>query len=149
MFIFLQSMAKNSVFCSKHGYVPSICKIWIITLIFKKIANFFAENGRKSLKTVIMSSTLGCSGRRREDQFRGVLQHRGQHRRPQEDGRRRLIRLHRQHEIHFAPNFLSRQLFSTIMEFLRKNRFEQKKRLFATFKAIFFDDGTLTLSCLT
>jgi hypothetical protein len=32
-----------------------LCKIWIITLIFEKNANFFAENCRKSQKIVIIT----------------------------------------------------------------------------------------------
>jgi hypothetical protein len=32
----------------------------IITLVFKKNANFFAENWEKSQKTVIITSTPGC-----------------------------------------------------------------------------------------
>jgi hypothetical protein len=34
-----------------------ICKILIITLVFEKNANFFAENCRKSQKIVIITST--------------------------------------------------------------------------------------------
>jgi hypothetical protein len=36
-----------------------LCKIWIITLIFEKNVNFFAENCRKSPKSVIITSTPG------------------------------------------------------------------------------------------
>jgi hypothetical protein len=36
-----------------------LCKILIITLIFEKNANFFAENCQKSQKIVIISSTIG------------------------------------------------------------------------------------------
>jgi hypothetical protein len=35
------------------------CKILIITLVFEKNANFFAENCRKSQKIVIITSTPG------------------------------------------------------------------------------------------
>jgi hypothetical protein len=34
-----------------------LCKILIITLVFEKNANFFAENCRKSQKIVIITST--------------------------------------------------------------------------------------------
>jgi hypothetical protein len=34
-----------------------LCKILIVTLVFKKNANFFAENCRKSQKIVIITST--------------------------------------------------------------------------------------------
>jgi hypothetical protein len=34
-----------------------LCKISIITLVFEKIANFFAENWQKSQKIVIITST--------------------------------------------------------------------------------------------
>jgi hypothetical protein len=34
-------------------------KIWITTLVFKKNADFLAENGRKTQKTVITTSTPG------------------------------------------------------------------------------------------
>jgi hypothetical protein len=36
-----------------------ICKILIITLVFEKNANFFAENCQKSQKMVIITSTPG------------------------------------------------------------------------------------------
>jgi hypothetical protein len=36
-----------------------ICKILIITLVFEKNANFFAENWQKSQKIVIITSTPG------------------------------------------------------------------------------------------
>jgi hypothetical protein len=36
-----------------------ICEILIITLVFEKNANFFAENCRKSPKIVIITSTPG------------------------------------------------------------------------------------------
>jgi hypothetical protein len=34
-----------------------LCKILVITLVFEKNANFFAENCRKSQKIVIITST--------------------------------------------------------------------------------------------
>jgi hypothetical protein len=37
----------------------TFCKNFIITLIFEKNANFFAENWRKSQNIVIISSTPG------------------------------------------------------------------------------------------
>jgi hypothetical protein len=36
-----------------------LCKILIITLVFEKNANFFAENDHKSQKIVIITSTPG------------------------------------------------------------------------------------------
>jgi hypothetical protein len=36
-----------------------LCKILIITLVFEKNANFFAENWQKSQKVVIITSTPG------------------------------------------------------------------------------------------
>jgi pyridoxal/pyridoxine/pyridoxamine kinase len=36
-----------------------LCKILIITLVFEKKANFFAENWQKSPKIVIVTSTPG------------------------------------------------------------------------------------------
>jgi hypothetical protein len=36
-----------------------LCKILIITLVFEKNANFFAENCQKSQKIVIITLTLG------------------------------------------------------------------------------------------
>jgi hypothetical protein len=36
-----------------------LCKILIITLVYEKNANFFAENWRKSQKIVIITSTPG------------------------------------------------------------------------------------------
>jgi hypothetical protein len=36
-----------------------LCKKLIITLVFEKNANFFVENGRKSQKIVIITSTPG------------------------------------------------------------------------------------------
>jgi hypothetical protein len=42
----------------------SICKNLIITLVFEKNANFFAENWQKSQKTVIITSTRSCLARK-------------------------------------------------------------------------------------
>jgi hypothetical protein len=36
-----------------------LCENWIITLVFEKNANFFAENWQKSQKIVIITSTPG------------------------------------------------------------------------------------------
>jgi hypothetical protein len=36
-----------------------LCKMLIITLVFEKNANFFAENGQKLQKIVIITSTPG------------------------------------------------------------------------------------------
>jgi hypothetical protein len=41
----------------KIGVFDSLCKILIITLVFEKNANFFAENRQKSKKIVIITST--------------------------------------------------------------------------------------------
>jgi hypothetical protein len=38
-----------------------LCRILIITLVFEKNANFFAENCQKSPKIVIITSTPGCA----------------------------------------------------------------------------------------
>jgi hypothetical protein len=42
-------------FCTQNK--AKLCKIFIITLVFKKNANFFVENCRKSQKIVIITST--------------------------------------------------------------------------------------------
>jgi hypothetical protein len=39
-----------------------LCKNLITTLVFEKNANFLAENGRKSQKIVIITSTPGFDG---------------------------------------------------------------------------------------
>jgi hypothetical protein len=39
-----------------------LCKFFIITLVFEKNANFFAENWQKSQKIVIITSTPGTDG---------------------------------------------------------------------------------------
>jgi hypothetical protein len=38
-------------------HTASVCELWIIALVFKKNANVFAENWRKSQKIVIITST--------------------------------------------------------------------------------------------
>jgi hypothetical protein len=48
-------------FSEKIGFLTQnkakLCKILIITLVFEKNANFFAENCQKSQKIVIITST--------------------------------------------------------------------------------------------
>jgi hypothetical protein len=39
-----------------------LCKILIITLVFEKNANFFAENCQKSQKIVIIITSIVCDG---------------------------------------------------------------------------------------
>jgi hypothetical protein len=46
-----------------------LCKILIITLAFENNANFFAENGRKSQKIMIITSTPGAVGKKAEAGF--------------------------------------------------------------------------------
>jgi hypothetical protein len=41
---------------------PKLCKLLIITLVFEKNANIFAENWQKSQKIVIITSTSGHPG---------------------------------------------------------------------------------------
>jgi hypothetical protein len=54
--IFLpKNSAKKLAFFTQNK--AKLCKILIITLVFKKNANFFAENCRKSQKIVIITST--------------------------------------------------------------------------------------------
>jgi hypothetical protein len=61
-----------NIFAEKFGEKISILtqnkaklfKILIITLVFEKNANFFAENCQKSQKIVIITSTLGLSEER-------------------------------------------------------------------------------------
>jgi hypothetical protein len=55
-----KNSAKKLVFLTQNK--AKLCKIWIITLIFEKNANFFVENGRKSQKIVIITSTPGLPG---------------------------------------------------------------------------------------
>jgi hypothetical protein len=49
--------AKKLAFLTKNK--AKFGKIWIITLVFEKNANFFAENCRKSQKIVTITSTPG------------------------------------------------------------------------------------------
>jgi hypothetical protein len=42
-----------------------LCKMLIITLVFEKNANFFAENCQKSQKIVIITSTPGMNNKRK------------------------------------------------------------------------------------
>jgi hypothetical protein len=50
-----KKIAKKLAFLTQNK--AKICKILIITLVFEKNANFFAENWRKSQKIVITTST--------------------------------------------------------------------------------------------
>jgi hypothetical protein len=50
--------AKEMAFLTQNK--AKLCKILIITLVFEKNANFFAENWQKSQKKVIITSTPGC-----------------------------------------------------------------------------------------
>jgi hypothetical protein len=54
--------AKKLAFLTQNK--AKLCKILIITLVFDKNANFFAENWRKSQKIAIVTSIPGHSGRR-------------------------------------------------------------------------------------
>jgi hypothetical protein len=51
-----KNLAKKLAFLTKQS---QILKKMIITLVFKKNANFFAENEEKSQKIVIITSTPG------------------------------------------------------------------------------------------
>jgi hypothetical protein len=57
----LKNFAKILAFLTQNK--AKLCKILIITVIFEKNANFFAENGQKSQKIVNITSTpdLGLS----------------------------------------------------------------------------------------
>jgi hypothetical protein len=55
--IFAKTFGKKSAFFTQNK--AKLCKHWIITLVFKKNAIFFAENWRKSRKIVIITSTPG------------------------------------------------------------------------------------------
>jgi hypothetical protein len=57
-------MLKMSVFAQNNA---KLCKNWIITLVFDKNANFFAENWQKSLK--IITSTPGHSAAEHLNQY--------------------------------------------------------------------------------
>jgi hypothetical protein len=50
--------AKKLAFLTQNK--AKLCKILIITLVFEKNANFFAENCQKSQKIVIITSTPDC-----------------------------------------------------------------------------------------
>jgi hypothetical protein len=52
-----KNSAKKLAFLTQNQ--AKICKILIITLVFEKNANFFAENWQKSPKIVIITSTPG------------------------------------------------------------------------------------------
>jgi hypothetical protein len=52
-----KKIAKKLAFLTQNK--AKLCKILIITLVFDKNANFFAENCRKSRKIVISPSTPG------------------------------------------------------------------------------------------
>jgi hypothetical protein len=52
-----KKIAKKLAFLTQNK--AKICKILIITLVFEKNANFFAENWQKTHKIVIITSTPG------------------------------------------------------------------------------------------
>jgi hypothetical protein len=52
-------LAKKLAFLTQNK--AKLCKILIITLVFEKNTNFFAENCKKSQKNVIITSTPGHS----------------------------------------------------------------------------------------
>jgi hypothetical protein len=52
-----KNSAKKLAFWTQNK--AKLCKILIITLVFEKNANFFAENRQKSQKIVIITSTPG------------------------------------------------------------------------------------------
>jgi hypothetical protein len=52
-----KNLAKKLAFWSQNK--AKLCKILIITLVFEKNAKFFAENGQKSQKIMIITSTPG------------------------------------------------------------------------------------------
>jgi hypothetical protein len=51
----LKKIAKKLAFLTQNK--AKLCKIMIITLVYKKNGNFFAENCQKSPKIVIITST--------------------------------------------------------------------------------------------
>jgi hypothetical protein len=51
-----KKLAKNAFLTQNKA---KLCKNLIITLVFEKTANFFAENCQKSQKIVIITSTPG------------------------------------------------------------------------------------------
>jgi hypothetical protein len=52
-----KNSAKKLAFLTQNK--AKLCKNWIITLVFEKNANFFAENWQKSQKIVIITTTPG------------------------------------------------------------------------------------------
>jgi hypothetical protein len=52
-----KNLAKKLAFFAQNK--AKLCKNWIITLVFEKNDNFFAENWHKSQKIVIITSTPG------------------------------------------------------------------------------------------
>jgi hypothetical protein len=54
-----KNSAKKLTFLTQNK--AKFCKILIITLVFEKNANFFAENCQKSQKIVIITSTPGAN----------------------------------------------------------------------------------------
>jgi hypothetical protein len=61
--IFAEKNQRKMAFLTQNK--AKLCKILIITLVFEKNANFFAENCRKSQKIVIITSTPGLRVTRR------------------------------------------------------------------------------------
>jgi hypothetical protein len=53
--IFAEKFSEKSPFLTQNK--AKLCKILIVTLVFEKNANFFAENCQKSQKIVIITST--------------------------------------------------------------------------------------------
>jgi hypothetical protein len=60
----LKNSAKKFVFLTQNK--AKLCKSLIITLVFEKNANFFAENRQKSQKIVIITSIPGRIGEIRD-----------------------------------------------------------------------------------
>jgi hypothetical protein len=65
--IFAEKFGEKMAFLTQNK--AKLCKNMIITLVFEKNANFFAENCRKSLKIVIITSTPGGAAARPKSQF--------------------------------------------------------------------------------
>jgi hypothetical protein len=57
--IFAKNFGENIGILTQNK--AKLCKILIITLVFEKTANFFAENWQKSQKIVIITSTPGLT----------------------------------------------------------------------------------------
>jgi hypothetical protein len=55
---FCQKIQQKLAFLTQSK--AKLCKILIMTLLFKKSANYFAENCPKSHKILIITSTPGC-----------------------------------------------------------------------------------------